>query len=148
MATLIDTSALVVLLRRRPPRQSEATAEAAATEMRASSAVVSAVTVTELLVGSRHAAAEKRVAELLAFLPAVAVDSEVADLAGRMGREARMAGQTIPLPDLQIAATARWLDLPLLTCDSDFARGVRLGEAAGRHDSWRGFRLHPASSVG
>lgn len=146
MATLLDTSALVVLLRRSPPADRVGTAEAAAEALRSSRALISSVTVAELVVGARDHRAGRLLLDLLADVPAVAPDREVARLAGRMGRDARAAGSTIPLPDLLIAATAAFLRVPLLTCDSDFARGNALARG-GNPRAWRGFRLHEASVV-
>lgn len=71
MATLLDTSALVVLLRRRPPAGREVVAATAEGHLRAGRGVLSSVTVTELLVGARDRAAEGRVLELLGRLPVV-----------------------------------------------------------------------------
>lgn len=147
MATLLDTSALVVLLRRRPPEGREVVASTASARLREGRAIVSSLTVAELLVGARNRAAEDRVMELLSRLPVVACDREVGELAGRMGRAAREAGATLPLPDLAIAATARWLDVPLLTADRDFRRGEELATKARRGDPWRGFQLDPGSIV-
>jgi len=76
--------------------------------------VLSSVTVMELLVGARDRAAEGQVLELLGRLPVVALDRELAGLAGRMGRAARAEGMTLPLPDLAIAASGRWLGVPSL----------------------------------
>ena len=147
MATLLDTSALVVLLRRRPPAGREIVATTAEARLREGKGVLSSVTVTELLVGARDGAAEGRVMELLGRLPVVAFDREVAELAGRMGRTARAEGMVLPLPDLAIAATARWLGVPLLTADQDFARGVALAAKAGKEEPWHGFELDPGSVV-
>jgi predicted nucleic acid-binding protein len=141
VATLLDTSALVVLIRRRRPAEREAVAEAARAELEGGRALVSAVTAAELLVGVRDEPAAELVGRLLGHLPVVDAGREVGVLAGRMGATARAGGRTVPLPDLLIAATAVWLDLPLLTCDTDFARAV---EAAGE-GPWRSLRLHPAS---
>jgi len=116
-------------------------------ELRARGAIVSAVTLAELVVGARDAAAEARVLALLKRLPVVATDWEVAERAGRMGRRARARGMTLPLADLLIAATAQWIGVPLLTCDPDFGRGRDLASGAPPHDPWRGFELHPASVV-
>lgn len=121
---------------------------AAAAELRARSAVVSSVTAAELLVGARDAAAETRIMDLLGRLPVVGVDRDIAGRAGRMGRQARATGVTIPLPDLLIAATAQWLGVSLLTCDSDFGRGLDLARKSAPPDPWYGFRLHPASVPG
>lgn len=116
-------------------------------ELRSGRAIVSAVTLAELVVGARDAAAEARVLDLLHRLPVVAADREVAARAGRMGRSARARGATLPLPDLLIAATAQWIGVPLLTCDSDFGRGRALASAAPPGEPWHGFELHPASVV-
>lgn len=147
MATLLDTSALIVLLRRRPPEGTEGVASAAEDRIRAGRAVLSSVTVAELLVGARDEEAERRVGELLGRLPVVAFDRDLAALAGRMGRDVRRAGNVLPLPDLAIAATAVWLGVPLLTADSDFARGSDLAAGARSADAWHGFELDPGSVV-
>ncbi len=148
MATLLDTSALIVLLRRRPPRGTEGVAAAAEDRIRAGRALLASVTVAELLVGARDEEAESRVSALLEKLPVVAFDRDLATLAGRMGRDARRAGRVLPLPDLAIAATAVWIGVPLLTADSDFAAGSVLGAQAQPTDAWHGFELDPGSAVG
>jgi len=145
---LLDTSALIVFLRRSPPPAFAAVAEATADGIRGHRAVVPAVAVTELLTGARDHRAEYRVLALLERLPVVAAGREVASLAGRMGREARASGGPLPSPDLLIAATARWLELPLLTCDSDFSRCRALAAAAQADSPWHGFTLHAASVAG
>jgi predicted nucleic acid-binding protein len=147
VGVLVDTSALVVFLRRRPPPDRRAVGEAAAAEIAARRALVSSVTMIELLVGARDASGEERLLQLLERLPVVHVDRDVAEIAGRMGRFARAAGSTLPLADLQIAATALYLDVPVLTCDSDFGRGVELASRRHRANPWRGFRIHPGSVV-
>jgi len=145
VATLLDTSALVVLLRRHTPAGTENIREATSSVMRNQAAVLSAITVTELMTGARDEAGAARLRKLLDHLPVVRADQEVADRAGRMGREARAAGRTLPIADLLIAATALYLDVALLTCDSDFKRGLTLAEEGGPKSAWSGFRLHPAS---
>jgi predicted nucleic acid-binding protein len=144
MATVLDTSSLVVLIRRTRPARLESVAEAARSELEAGRALLSSVTAAELMVGSRSGSAMGPLRELVERLPVVGAGREVAALAGRMGAAARHAGATIPLPDLVIAATAVWLDVPLLTCDSDFRRGKEAGEDAGA-GAWCKLRLHPAS---
>jgi predicted nucleic acid-binding protein len=145
VATLLDTSALVVLIRRHRPAGLDGVADAARGELEAGRALVSAVTAAELLVGARGGGAVA-LERLLDHLPVVDVGREVAVLAGRMGAAARATGATIPLPDLLIAGTAAWLDVPLLTCDSDFFRGVELGGEG--HATWLSVRLHAASRRG
>ena len=145
MATILDTSALVVLMRRSRPRELEPVADAARGEMESGRALLSAVTAAELLVGSRGKTGTGPLMALIEGLPVVDAGREVALLAGRMGATARQAGATIPLPDLLIAATALWLDVPLLTCDSDFRRGIEAGVGP-EPGLWSRLRLHPASS--
>lgn len=144
MATILDTSALVVFIRRSRPPALEPVADAARGELEAGQALLSAVTAAELLVGSRGETATGPLLELLARLPVVDAGREVARVAGLMGAAARQAGATIPLPDLLIAATAVWLDVPLLTCDSDFRRGVDAGGDSSL-GGWSRLRLHHAS---
>ncbi len=81
--------------------------------------------------------------EFVERLPVIDAGREVAQLAGRMGSAARQAGSTIPLPDLLIAASAVWLDVPLLTCDSDFRRGVEVGGGS-EPGMWSKLRFHAA----
>lgn len=144
MATVLDTSALVVLIRRTRPAHFASLAEAARAELESGRALLSSVTAAELLVGSRGGSGSGPLTELVGGLPVVDAGREVATLAGQMGATARQAGTTIPLPDLLISATAIWLDVPLLTCDSDFRQGKEAGEDAGS-EAWSKLRLHPAS---
>jgi predicted nucleic acid-binding protein len=144
MATVLDTSALVVLMRQRRPPELEPVAEAARGELEAGRALLSAVTAAELLMGSRGEVAMGRLMELLDRLPVVDGGREVARIAGSMGATARRAGATIPLPDLFIGATAVWLDVPLLTCDPDFRHGIEAGGSSSR-GAWSKLRLHAAS---
>lgn len=144
MATILDTTALVVLMRRSRPPELEPFARAARGELEAGRAFLSAVTAAELLVGSRGGEGLVPLMELVARLPVVDTGRDIAQFAGRMGARARQAGATIPLPDLLIAATAVWLDLPLLTCDSDFRRGIEVDDGA-EPGLWSKLRLHAAS---
>ncbi|MBI4519525.1 MAG: PIN domain-containing protein [Gemmatimonadetes bacterium] len=140
---------MVLFLRRARPPSQEGAALAARRELRAGQALVSVVTAAELLLGARSPAESENLGELIDRLPVVAADREVSELSARLGAYVRRRGATIPLMDLVIAATALWLDLPLLTCDSDFDRGRRLAE--GRDDGdegarlWRSLMIHPAS---
>jgi predicted nucleic acid-binding protein len=146
VATVVDTSALVVFLRRGHAAELSGVADAARGELEAGRALLSVVTATELLVGGRDGEAVERLTRLLHGIPVVSADREVSELGGRLGAVARWNGQTIPLPDLLIAATAIWLDVPLLTCDSDFGRGRALASLP-EPGPWGGFRLHPASVI-
>jgi predicted nucleic acid-binding protein len=144
MATIIDTSALVVFLRRGHAAGLSGVATAARGELEAGRALLSVVTATELLIGARDGDAMERLSRLLHGVPVVGADREIGEIGGRLGAVARWHGRTIPLPDLLIAATAIRLDVPLLTCDSDFGRGLALA-ALPEPGPWAGLRLHPAS---
>lgn len=144
MATVLDTSALVVFLRRAPAAEMAGVADAARAELEAGRALLSVVTATELLVGARDDEAVERLSRLLDGVPVVGADREIGVIGGRLGAVARSNGQMIPLPDLLIAATAIWLDVALLTCDSDFGRGRALASLP-EPGPWPKLRLHPAS---
>jgi hypothetical protein len=70
-------------------------------------------------------------------------------MAGAMGAFLTARGASIPFPDLLIAATALWLDIPLLAWDADYPRSRNVASAKNeRHpgaDLWRALVLHPAS---
>ncbi|MEX0893716.1 MAG: PIN domain-containing protein [Gemmatimonadota bacterium] len=142
MAILLDTSALIVLLRRAAPARTRVVAGAARQALEEGRALISAVSAAELFVGARGAPGEAHVRRLTAVLPVIAADRDIAAEAGSMGAYARARGARIPLPDLLIAATALALELPLLTCDADFHRGLELGGPR-----WGRLRLHEASVV-
>lgn len=157
VATLLDTSALTVFIRRSAPAETERVRQACRSEVESGRALVSAVTATELLVGVDPERAAADVERLIESMPVVAVDREIAAMAGTLGACTRSRGATVPLADLMIAATAIWLDVPLLTCDPDFSRGAALGaegpsRSAGHRaitdrgaGLWRRLALHPAS---
>jgi predicted nucleic acid-binding protein len=141
VATVVDTSALVVFLRRGHAAELSGVATAARGELEAGRALLSVVTAAELLVGAQDGRALEGLSRLLDRVPVVGADREIGQIGGRLGAVARWNGQTVPLPDLLIAATAIWLDVPLLTCDSDFGRGRALPDPG----PWAKLRLHPAS---
>jgi predicted nucleic acid-binding protein len=144
VVTVVDTSALVVFLRRGHAVELAGVADAARRELEAGRALLSVVTATELLVGARDGQAVERLSRLLHGVPVIGADREIGEIGGSLGVVARWAGQTVPLPDLLIAATAIWLDVPLLTCDSDFGRGLALASLPDP-GPWAELRLHPAS---
>lgn len=152
MAALFDTSAAVLLLRRRPPAEAEALIRAARDEIAAGGALLPAVAAAELLIGEGTVEGARRLEEKLARIPTAVLPSEAAAAAGSMGAFLRAAGAPIPLPDLLIAATAAWLDLPLLAWDRDYAqardRAVSSGSTHPGAELWKRFRLHPASLKG
>lgn len=127
MATLLDTSALVVFLRsRRSSPAHERLARATGEALRNGQGLVSAASSVELLVGSQGSAGQAAIRRLLESLPVVGMGREVSLLAGSMGAYLRHRGASVPQVDLAIAATAVWLDVPVLTADSDFFRGRRV----------------------
>ncbi len=149
MVVLLDTSAVVLLLRRHPPPEAAGLLDAARTAIDSGSALLPAVAASELLVGERRPAESEILGEALARIPTVILAPEAARLAGTLGAFLASRGAAIPLPDLLVAATALWLDVPLLTWDWDFARSVRVAEGrATTHPGaqvWRQLRLHAAS---
>jgi predicted nucleic acid-binding protein len=149
VAALFDTTAAVLLLRRRPPEECIGLIEAAHAEITAGTALLPAVGVAELMVGEREPRRARALASALSLIPAVILPPEAAADAGSMGAFLGEEGASVPFPDLLIAATAVWLEVPLLTWDSDFSRSRGLALASrSRHrgaDAWRRLLLHPAS---
>jgi predicted nucleic acid-binding protein len=149
VAALFDTTVGVLLLRRRPPPETGTLIRAAQAEILAGAALFPAVAASELLAGEKDEEKGRALSRSLARIPTAVLTPEAAGDAGTMGAFLRGAGQAVPLPDLLIAATAVWLELPLLTWDGDYARSVRVaGEATSTHPGallWRRLRLHPAS---
>ena len=149
MPVLLDTTAAILLLRRHPPAEAEALIRVAKAEIEDGRAVLPAVAVTELLVGERRPVEAARLMEALTRVPTVLLPVEAARLAGAMGAFLAGEGEPVPLPDLMVASTAAWLEVPLLTWDGDFARSLRLARTSeSRHpgaEAWRKLNLHPAS---
>lgn len=153
MAVLFDTTVPVVLIRQgrgeSPPKGAEDLIAAARHEIESSSAVLPAVSITELLIGESSVGGRDALAAALLDLPTVVFPAEAARDAGVMGSFLRASGRPIPLPDLLIAATALWLEVPLLAWDGDYARSRDVAAAAeADHEGaglWRQLRLHPAS---
>lgn len=153
MAVLFDTTVPVLLIRSRRRRSAAGDSSeliaAAQSEIEAGSAVLPSVAVSELLVGETSAEGSGALASTLVGLPTVVLPVEAARDAGVMGSFLRTSGGPVPLPDLLIAATALWLEIPLLTWDADFARSRAIAEgSASEHEGaalWRALRLHPAS---
>ncbi len=116
MGLVIDTSALVALERGRGD-----VAEALVDETVALPAIVLA----ELLVGVRMADTPERAAlrqrkidALVSHLAVVPFDGIVAERWARLFAQLREAGTAIPSNDLQVAATARYLDFGVLVGSS------------------------------
>jgi predicted nucleic acid-binding protein len=149
VAVLLDTSAVILLSRRSPPAITAALRRAADEAIRDRCAMLPAVAVTELLLGESSEAGQERLRGLLARLPILAFGEDPAVAAGWMGGFLRSEGRPIPLPDLQVAGTAVWMELELLSWDTDFALARRLASESGSDSPgarlWRALRLHPAS---
>lgn len=149
MAVLFDTSVGVLLFRRKPPEAAREVLRVARTEIAGGSALLPAVALSELMIGETRPDRARLLAEQLVRLPVVVMPVEVAGWAGSMGAFLSAEGAPVPFPDLLVAATAVWLDVPLLAWDTDFARACGVSE---RSDSahpgaahWRALRLHPAT---
>lgn len=151
---LFDTTVVVLLSRSGRSRsdRGEETAElirAARDAIRDGTAVLPTVAVSELLVGERSPKGSGSLASTAMGLPTAILPVEAARHAGLMGSFLRTHGRPVPLPDLLIAATALWLDLPLLTWDGDYGRSRDVAEGSrSRHEGaelWRRLRIHPAS---
>jgi len=116
MAYLFDTDAISELLRARPLQAYVQWLETIPRDAQ----FTSAVTVGELLKGAFRSAAKERhlinIEERV--LPAVTIlpfDLSTARVFGMIRAELEMAGKTLPYADLQIAATAIYHDLELVT---------------------------------
>lgn len=149
MAALFDTSVAVLLLRRHPREEAGELIRAAEAEIGGGGALLPAVAVAELVVGERSAHGARTLADALSRIPTVVLPVEAAADAGAMGAFLAAEGAPIPFPDLLVAATAVWLDVPLLSWDADYARSVRVASGSGTDHpgaaAWRALRLHPAS---
>ncbi|MGH8898020.1 MAG: type II toxin-antitoxin system VapC family toxin [Egibacteraceae bacterium] len=109
MSTLVDSSVLIDVLRD-TPGAADALKQRRRSGLLHSSVVVSA----EVLAGMRPAE-EPRTRGLLELLEWHAVDELIAEEAGRLGRRWLRSHNGIDIADLLVAATAKVLDLELLT---------------------------------
>lgn len=149
MAALFDTTVGVLLLRRKRPKQVTGLIRAAQAEIDGSTALLPTAAVAELIIGERHKDRGAHLTSMLERLPRAILSVEAAEYAGSMGAFLISQGAMIPFPDLLIAATAVWLDIPLLAWDGDYPRSKKVAAGA-RSDHpgavlWRRFQLHPAS---
>lgn len=116
MGTLIDTSVLIAIERGQlDPLRLTGDDEPVA---------IAAITASELLRGVHRlnsavsrTRAERFVEGLLAELPVIAFDLDVARVHARLDAEASAAGASLGDADLMIAATAVWLDYRVATRD-------------------------------
>lgn len=109
MSVLVDTSVLIDVLR------GEVTAGTVLRDARRAGPLhASEVTRLEVLAGMRTTE-ETATRSLLAIVEWHPLDSQVAELAGELGRRWLPSNRGIDSADLAIAATAVLLDAPLLT---------------------------------
>lgn len=118
MGTLIDTSVLIALQRGQiaPARLAEEDDEGAV--------AMAAISASELLHGLHRLRGavtkmrvERFVEHMLAAMPVVAFDLDIARVHARLDAELSAAGTTVGDADLMIAATAVWLDYRVATRD-------------------------------
>jgi len=149
VAALFDTTVGVLLLRRKLRADALRAIEAAKAEIRDGGAVLPAAAAAELLVGERDAASFSELSERLAGIPTAVLPAEAAGYAGSMGAFLAGEGAAVPFPNLLIAATAVWLEIPLLAWDGDYPRARNAALASDSPhpgaELWRRMLLHPAS---
>jgi predicted nucleic acid-binding protein len=137
---------MVLLSRRGTVVGTEGLVSAAINAIETGRAAIPVAARTELLMTARDS---EVVRPTLASIPTIEAAQEVGEDAGLMGAFLRKHGTPIQFPDLLIAATALWLDVPLLHWDGDFARSRALAESTeSAHvgaELWRRLWLHPAS---
>lgn len=78
----------------------------------------------ELLIGVKTSERMAILNEQLAALEQASLLDQTWERAARLGHQLARKGQSVPLPDLLIAATALLHGLPLWSVDSDFKRIV------------------------
>lgn len=148
---LLDSTVGILLLRRKPVSEASGLIREARAEIGRGTAFLPAVTVTELLLGERKPKRIQVLSELLARIPTVPLTEEAAHIAGTMGAFLRTRAAPVPFSTLVTAATAVWLDLPLLTWDPDFHRAGQIArQEPSNHpgsEPWQKLRLHPESRV-
>ena len=89
---------------------------------------ISAVTVMEVVKGFHRVSSERRLRQFLAGLQSVEVlpfDAQAAEVAGRIYADLERTGQPIGRADPQIAATALWHGLTLITGNTAHYERIR-----------------------
>ena len=118
MGTLIDTSVLIAVQRGQldPARLGD--------EDEDEPVAISAISASELLHGVhrltgavKRTRAERFVDHVLASVPVIAFDLDIARVHARLDAELSSAGASVGDADLMIAATAVWLDYRIATRD-------------------------------
>ncbi|MFN0071261.1 MAG: PIN domain-containing protein [Chloroflexota bacterium] len=130
MALLIDTSSSITVERRGVPLAE------AFRELQGEELALSAITVSELLVGVHRAGSGRRQVERAAFvediidkLPVLSIDREVARIHAHIGAELASVGIAIGAHDLLIGATAIAHNATIVTenlRDFERIRGLRV----------------------
>lgn len=126
MGLVIDTSALIAVERQSAHLKGEAAWTRQFPQLAAEPVVLPAIVLAEILAGvamadtaMRAAARRARVDALMAHVPVVDFDAEVAEEWARLFASLSRSGRMIPSNDLQVAATARRLQFGVLVGPSD-----------------------------
>jgi|LGOV01.1.fsa_nt_gb predicted nucleic acid-binding protein len=109
MKTVIDTSAIIAFLRKVKP------GDQVARLLESNQAVIPAVCVFELLAGVKSPVHIHQRQQLLSLAEIIPMDRKIAETAAELFTKLRSTGKTIDNEDLMVAATALFLDIPVLT---------------------------------
>ena len=126
MGLVIDTSALIAVERLSRDRTDEAAWVSQFPQLASEPVVLPAIVLAEVLVGvamadtaMRVAARRARIDALIAHVPVVDFDAEIAEEWARLFAALSRKGRLIPSNDLAVAATARRLQFGVLVGPSD-----------------------------
>ncbi|MDP2320559.1 MAG: type II toxin-antitoxin system VapC family toxin [Acidobacteriota bacterium] len=126
MGLVIDTSALIAVERQSANLKGEDAWTRQFPRLAAEPVVLPAIVLAEILAGvamadtaMRAAARRARIDALVAHVPVVDFDSEVAEEWARLFASLSRSGRMIPSNDLAVAATARRLQFGVLVGPSD-----------------------------
>ena len=126
MGLVIDTSALIAVERHSANLKGEAAWASQFPQLASEAVVLPAIVLAEILAGvamadtaMRAAARRARVDALVAHVPVVDFDSEIAEEWARLFAMLSRKGRLIPSNDLAVAATARRLQFGVLVGLSD-----------------------------
>ncbi len=111
MKTAIDTSALISFLRKEEPGSQVADL------LQFHQAVIPAICVFELLAGVKSPVHLHQRQRLLSLTEIIPMDRKIAETAAELFTAMRSKGKTIDNEDLIVAATALFLNLPVLTAN-------------------------------
>lgn len=126
MGLVIDTSALIAVERQSASLKGEDAWVRQFPQLAAEPVVLPAIVLAEILAGvamadtaMRTAARRARIDALVAHVPVVDFDSEIAEEWARLFASLSRSGRMIPSNDLAVAATARRLQFGVLVGPSD-----------------------------